>query len=40
MAQEDGDFEKGNEFGSIDTLNLISYVLNILSTEKVNWNGS
>jgi len=36
MAQEDGDFEKGNEFGSIDTLNLIRYVLNILSTEKVN----
>jgi uridine phosphorylase len=34
MAQKEGDFEKGNEFGSIDTLNLISYVLNILSTEK------
>ena len=27
MAQQEGDFEKGEEFGSIDTLNLISYVL-------------
>ena len=27
MAQQKGDFEKGEEFGSIDTLNLISYVL-------------
>lgn len=27
MAQTEGDFEKGEEFGSIDTLNLISYVL-------------
>lgn len=36
MAQQKGDFEKGEEFGSIDTLNLISYVVNILSTEKVN----
>ncbi|MDQ2721303.1 MAG: nucleoside phosphorylase [Bacteroidota bacterium] len=27
MAQTEGDFEKGDEFGSIDTLNLISYVL-------------
>lgn len=27
MAQTKGDFEKGEEFGSIDTLNLISYVL-------------
>ena len=31
MAQEEGDFEKGNEFGSIDTLNLISQVLNTLN---------
>jgi len=27
MAQTEGDFEKGEEFGSIDTLNLISYML-------------
>jgi uridine phosphorylase len=27
MAQMEGDFEKGEEFGSFDTLNLISYVL-------------
>jgi uridine phosphorylase len=27
MAQAEGDFEKGEEFGSIDTLNLISYLL-------------
>ncbi|OQP60082.1 hypothetical protein A3860_34695 [Niastella vici] len=27
MAQMEGDFEKGEEFGSIDTLNLVSYVL-------------
>lgn len=27
MAQTEGDFEKGEEFGSIDTLNLVSYVL-------------
>ncbi len=27
MAQAEGDFEKGEEFGSIDTLNLVSYVL-------------
>jgi uridine phosphorylase len=27
MAQIEGDFEKGEEFGSIDSLNLLSYVL-------------
>jgi uridine phosphorylase len=27
MAQTERDFEKGEEFGSIDTLNLVSYVL-------------
>jgi hypothetical protein len=27
MAQQEGDFEKGEEFGSIDTLNLVSYLL-------------
>jgi uridine phosphorylase len=27
MAQIEGDFEKGDEFGSIDTLNLISYIM-------------
>jgi uridine phosphorylase len=30
MAQKEGDFEKGEEFGSLDTLNLISYVLKAL----------
>jgi uridine phosphorylase len=27
MAQTEGDFEKGEHFGSIDTLNLLSYLL-------------
>jgi len=27
MAQEEGDFEKGEEFGSIDTINLLKYVV-------------
>jgi uridine phosphorylase len=31
MAQYEGDFEKGEEFGSIDTLHLLTYVLNILN---------
>ncbi|MEP7231613.1 MAG: nucleoside phosphorylase [Ginsengibacter sp.] len=30
MAQKEGDFEKGEEFGSLDTLNLVSYVLKVL----------
>lgn len=34
MAQAEGDFEKGEEFGSIDTLNLVSYVLTKLEN---NW---
>jgi uridine phosphorylase len=29
MAQKEGDFEKGEEFGSIATLNLLSYVVDI-----------
>lgn len=29
MAQSEGDFEKGDEFGSLDTLNLISRLLRI-----------
>jgi len=33
MAQTEGDFEKGEESGSIETLNLVSYVLNKLQTE-------
>ncbi len=33
MAQTEGDFEKGEEFGSLDTLHLVSYVLNILHEE-------
>lgn len=28
MAKNEGDFEKGEHFGSIDTLNLLSYLLN------------
>ena len=34
MAQTEGDFEKGEEFGSIDTLKLISYILNLFPSEK------
>lgn len=30
MAQSEGDFEKGEEFGSLDTVNLISEVLEIM----------
>lgn len=30
MAQEVGDFEKGEHFGSIDTLNLLSHVLRVI----------
>lgn len=30
MAKNEGDFEKGEHFGSIDTLNLLSYLLNRL----------
>lgn len=33
MAQKEGDFEKGEEFGSIDTLNLLSYVIGIFKLE-------
>lgn len=33
MAQTEGDFEKGEAFGSIDTLNLLSTVLNILKDD-------
>ncbi len=33
MAQQDGDFEKGEAFGSLDTLKLISYVLKILPAK-------
>lgn len=46
MAQKEGDFEKGEAFGSIDTLNLLSYVLthsyiNQLSKEqeKDHWEN-
>ncbi|MGH2647283.1 MAG: nucleoside phosphorylase [Ginsengibacter sp.] len=35
MAQKEGDFEKGEENGSIDTLNLVSYVLKVLQPEKI-----
>ena len=40
MAQQEGDFEKGNELGSIDTLNLISLVLNIIDPKKIIVHGS
>ena len=36
MAQSAGDFEKGEEFGSIDTLNLISYILKKVPTTTLN----
>lgn len=31
MAQNEGDFEKGEAFGSIDTLNLLSFTINKLT---------
>jgi uridine phosphorylase len=33
MAQVEGDFEKGEEFGSIDTLALVSYILKTPVTQ-------
>jgi uridine phosphorylase len=30
MAQKEGDFEKGEEFGSIDTLHLLNFVLTLI----------
>jgi uridine phosphorylase len=35
MAQTEGDFEKGEESGSLDTLNLVSYVLNMLHSQNI-----
>jgi uridine phosphorylase len=35
MAQKEGDFEKGEENGSLDTLNLISYVLKVLHPKNI-----
>jgi hypothetical protein len=35
MAQKEGDFEKGEENGSLDTLNLISYVLKFLHPKNI-----
>jgi len=35
MAQTPGDFEKGVEFGSLDTLSLVKYAINILSSVKI-----
>ena len=34
MAQKEGDFEKGEESGSLDTLNLVSYVLKMFHSQK------
>lgn len=33
MAQYEGDFEKGEEFGSLETLNLISEVLELMGSN-------
>jgi uridine phosphorylase len=35
MAQSEGDFEKGEEFGSLDTLLLVSFLLKIYHSERV-----
>lgn len=35
MAQAEGDFEKGAEFGSLDTLQLVSFVLKVFEPEIV-----
>jgi hypothetical protein len=35
MAQKEGDFEKGREFGSIDMSNLSSSVLNTIQPKKL-----
>lgn len=35
MAQKEGDFEKGEAFGSLDTLRLIKYVLDILWSANI-----
>ena len=34
MAQTKGDFEKGEEFGSLDTLDLIGFILSVLKLTK------
>ena len=34
MAQTEGDFEKGEEFGSLDTLDLIKFMLSVTSQNK------
>ncbi|MEQ9438456.1 MAG: nucleoside phosphorylase [Cyclobacteriaceae bacterium] len=39
MAQQEGDFEKGEAFGSSETLQLVSYVLNHLQPDKIFKNG-
>ncbi len=39
MAQHEGDFEKGEHFGSLDMLRLLSYVLNILFNRKSVMTG-
>lgn len=38
MAQSEGDFEKGEEFGSLDSLNLIRFILRIPELKMEN-NG-
>jgi uridine phosphorylase len=35
MAQQQGDFEKGEEFGSIATLKLVSHVIQILQQKNI-----
>lgn len=39
MAQKEGDFEKGEEFGSLETIGLISTVLNLLEQTKKKTSG-
>lgn len=34
MAQSEGDFEKGEEFGSLETIDLISEVINLMKLKK------
>ena len=36
MALSEGDFEKGEEFGSLDTLNLIRFLLGVPGIIKEN----
>lgn len=39
IAQDEGDFEKGEEFGSLETIELISEVLNLMGINKEQATG-